>query len=175
MLSDGRPLWNADVWFCLEFGFYPSPPTTQLVCVSPPPLRVRHYEYYGEAIRISCSSTSPTSEGRLRRVSVLFEPSQYRPPATMALAFRDSAILVLPRPRQEPLWILNAEDFVPVVWNGGCSFFVASAGSFFPSHDTFYFVLQVSHTLEGVWYVWAPARYRDRIRVSYEAKLSPCE
>jgi len=68
VLSDGRPLWNANVWFCLEFGFYPSPPTTQLVCVSPPPFRVR---LYGEAIRISCSSTSPTSEGRLRDVCVV--------------------------------------------------------------------------------------------------------
>ena len=90
----------------------------------------------------------------------------------MSLAFRGSATLVLPGSSQEPLWVPNAEDFVAVVWNGGRSFFVATPGSFSPSHNMFYFVLRVSHTMEGVWYVWTPVRYQDRIRVSDDAKLS---
>ena len=90
----------------------------------------------------------------------------------MASEFRDNAVLVLPKPSQEPLWVPNVEDIVPVVWNGRRSFFVATAGSFTPSHNMFYFVLRVSHTQEGVWYVWAPVRYQDRIRVSDDAKLS---
>jgi hypothetical protein len=130
VLSDGPPSWNANVWFCLEFGFYPSP-ATRLVCVSP-----------------------------------------HRPLARMASAVRDNAVLVLPGPKQEPLRVPNVGDIVPIVWNGRRSFFVATAGAFSPSHNTFYFVLLVSHTLEGVWYVWAPVRYQDRIRVSDDAKLS---
>jgi hypothetical protein len=90
----------------------------------------------------------------------------------MASAIRDNAVLVQPGPSQEPLRVPNVGDIVPVVWNGRRSFFVAAAGSFSPSRDMFYFVLRVSHTLEGVWYVWAPVRYQDRIRVSDDAKFS---
>jgi len=147
--------------------FSPLPHQTQLVCGFLHRLRVPHYEHYEKAIQASCSSTSLPSEGREGRG---FGPSLWRPLATalatMASTFRDSAILVLPKRSQEPLRVPNAEDFVAVVWNGGCSFFVATAGSFSPSHNMFYFVLRVSHTLERTWYVWAPVRYQDRIRVS---------
>lgn len=94
----------------------------------------------------------------------------------MALCDEDAnAMLVLPKPSQEPLWVLRARDFIPVVWNGGSSFFIPRAESFVPSSSTFYFVLRASQSVRGVWYVWAPRQYLHRIRVSDGTRLPSCD
>lgn len=79
---------------------------------------------------------------------------------------RANAMLVLPKPSQGPLWIIHAEDFVPVVWEGGSSFFIPPRESFVPPSDAFYFLLRASHTVQDAWYVWVPEQHRRRIRVS---------
>jgi hypothetical protein len=65
-----------------------------------------------------------------------------------------------------PLWVSNAEELVPIVWNGGASFFAVPRASLFPLEHAFYFALRVSGSVPGAWYVWAPMRFRDQIRVT---------
>lgn len=76
------------------------------------------------------------------------------------------AMLVLPRSAQAPIWVDNAEELVPIVWNGRASFSVVPRASFFPSEHVFYFAIRVSGSVPGAWYVWAPEHCRDQIRVT---------
>ena len=93
----------------------------------------------------------------------------------MAFPFWDgraNALLVHPKQSHGPLWVLDAEDFIPIVWDGDSSFYIHLAQSFVPTNDACYFYLRVLRSAQGG-YVWAPEQHRDKIRVSDGAQFSP--